>query len=626
MPRTLSTLCLLASLLVGASTSARSARAADVPARKEALEATLRQLEKDIAAVRGLAFKKPVSARIIPRARDADQKLQGYYSTKDKTLYLYDDLAGAYERGVLIHEMVHALQDQHFGLAKLHPTSFDGDADLARAALIEGDATFTMIEVLKKDQPRVVHMLDAPLAKARDLQKAFLYAQGARYVQALRKGGGWEAVNRKYQSPPGSTAAVLHPEGVPTIDLGPGKTRGELALVALFARHPATAAQALETAGGWRGDRLVEQGPDQAWTVAFARPAQALRFGAALAKLRRAENPRLVNFPAGPGASAWRDPRGGVVAVLNRGNRVHVLEARDERAYHALRERVEGPLSLAVYDARQKRKITFGELTDRLLEADLVCVGETHDSDLHHRVQLEIVKALFARDERLGVGMEMFQRPFQKALDRYLAGEVTEDAFLEEAEYQKRWGYDWSLYRPVAEFCRRNGVPLAALNAPRELTQKISKVGVAGLSALEKGQLGPVDFDVKEHRAYWYERLARMHGKAAGPEQKERSYQVMTAWDGYMAASAAEFRQARRLRRLVILAGSGHVDRGFGIPARAAKLAGGKAVTVHIDVGAAPVLMLPPAVPRRAPPQDGGGAGVVPPPADPVADFTVVVQ
>jgi uncharacterized iron-regulated protein len=604
MPRMLSTFCLVMGLLAGASLGARPPRAADAPARQEALEATLRQLERDITAVRGLAFKQPVTARVIPRPRDASKSLQGYYSPGEKTLYLYDDLAGAYERGVLLHEMVHALQDQHFGLARLHPASFDGDADLARAALIEGDATFTMIEVLRKDQPRVARMLDAPLAKARDLQKAFLYAQGARYVQALKKRGGWEAVNRRYRFPPQSTAAVLHPEGVAAIDLGPGKTRGELALIALFARHPATAARALDTAGGWRGDRLVERGPDKAWTVAFATPDQALRFGAALARVRRAENPGLVSFPAGPEASAWRDPHGGILAVLHRGHRVHVLEAKDDKAYRALRERVEGPLTFVIRDAREKRDITFGELTDRLLRADLVCVGETHDSDLHHRVQLEIVKALFARDERLGVGLEMFQRPFQKALDRYLAGAVTEDAFLEAAEYRQRWGFDWSLYRPLAEFCRRNGVPLAALNAPRELTQKISKVGTAGLSAAEKEQLGPVDFHVKEHRAYWYERLARMHGKEATREQKERSYEVMAAWDGYMAASAADFQQARGLRRLVVLAGSGHVDRGFGIPARAARLTGGKVATVHIDVG----------------------AGTTRAAADPVADFLVIVQ
>src|SRR5207237_10042636 len=110
----------------------------------------------------------PVRARIIPRASDTDKKLQGYYSVQDKMLYLYNDISGAYESGVLIHEMVHALQDQHFDLgklkARLHLTNYNSDAERALAALIEGDATYTMIEVLKKDQPKVAMMLEVPLA------------------------------------------------------------------------------------------------------------------------------------------------------------------------------------------------------------------------------------------------------------------------------------------------------------------------------------------------------------------------------------------------------------------------------------------------------------------------------
>src|SRR5262249_31662498 len=150
------------------------------------LDAQLRQLEKQIAAVRGLAFKKPVEAKVIPRPSGTDKSLQGYYSPKEKRLYLYDDLSGAYEKGVLIHEMVHALQDQHFGLQQLHQGAFGSDAELALAALVEGDATFTMIELLKQEQPKAAAMLGVPLEKARHLQNAFLYAQGARYVKALK--------------------------------------------------------------------------------------------------------------------------------------------------------------------------------------------------------------------------------------------------------------------------------------------------------------------------------------------------------------------------------------------------------------------------------------------------------
>jgi uncharacterized iron-regulated protein len=199
---------------------------------------------------------------------------------------------------------------------------------------------------------------------------------------------------------------------------------------------------------------------------------------------------------------------------------------------------------------------------------------------------LRIVKALYARDERLGVGLEMFQRPFQSALDRYGKGELVEEEFLRASEYAQRWGFDWSLYRPIVEFCRRNQIPVAALNAARELTRRVSAVGYEKLSEDEKKQLGPIDFHQKEHRDHWYERLAKMHGNAAvSAEQKEKSYQVMTVWDAYMAASAAAFQQDRGLRRLVVLAGSGHVDRGFGIPQRAARLTGGRAVTAKVEVG-----------------------------------------
>src|SRR5262249_29558831 len=147
--------------------------------------------------------------------------------TREKRLYLYDDVSGAYERGVLIHEMVHALQDQHFGLEKLHQEAFGSDAELALAALIEGDATYTMIEVLQKEQPKAAAMLSVPLEKSKNLQNAFLYAQGARYVKALKDRGGWPSVNFAYKFRPQTTAAILHPDGVATVNLGPGKSVGE---------------------------------------------------------------------------------------------------------------------------------------------------------------------------------------------------------------------------------------------------------------------------------------------------------------------------------------------------------------------------------------------------------------
>lgn len=544
-------------------------------------ETTIRALEKDIAETRGLAFKEPVKAKRIARGADAPKKVQGFYSLRDKTLYLYDDIQGAYERGVLIHEMVHALQDQHFGLAKLHETA-GTDEELAASALIEGDATWTMIRLV----PRAAAMLDVPLEKSKDKRSAFLYAEGARYVRALHEKGGWDAVNRAYRMPPRSTAAILHPEGVKTVDLGPGTTVGELAILEKVGAS---------AAAGWRGDRKS----GGTWTLAFATSKDALEFQAAWAKTVTG----LAPFLDEPGASAWRGAHR-VVAVLAKGDRAYVLEAKSDAELAQLLDRLEG-LRFEIWSVKDRRLVGFGEMVDRLLEAEIVCVGETHDSEIHHAIQLRIVKALYASDESLGVGMEMFQRPFQDAIDRYFAGRSTEEEFLKATEYRERWGFDWKLYRPIVEFCRRNGIPLAALNAPKELTARISKVGIEGLTDDERRALGDVDLDVPEHRAWWFERLGKMHGnRTPTKEQQERSYQVMTTWDEYMGASAARFQQARGIRRMVVLAGSGHVDRGFGIPARAAKRTGGRAATVHIAVG-------------------GDVRALA---ADPPADFIVVVR
>jgi uncharacterized iron-regulated protein len=592
---------------------------AQTPEKTKIVEETLRQLEKEIADMRGLAFKTPVNAKVISRSKDAAKGVQGLYSIKDKTLYLYDDIAGNYERGVLIHEMVHALQDQHFGLAKLHQERFGTDAELALAALIEGDATFTMIEVLKKDQPKVAAMLDVSLEKAKNLRNALLYSLGARYVKSLKDKGGWASVNARYKFPPRTTAAILTP-GASTIELGPGRTVGAFRLIEMLAKDDRTKSLAIYAAQGWIGDRIVEDGAVKSWQLAFDGAEHAIRFQEAYLACRKitekvpgdlkSQSPAPSFSPGWPelpatGSPVVRGDNGSVSGVLRRGTRVSVVEAPNPKAYFAAIDRLEGPPALIIWSAKERRNLSFGELCDRLLEADLICVGETHDNELCHRVQLQIIKAIHASDARLAVGMEMFQRPYQEALDQFVRGEIGEEQMLKATEYRTRWGFHWSLYQPIVDFCKKNGVLIAALNVPKDLTGKISKGGYAGLSKLDKKQLGPIDFHVKAHRDHWYERLAKMHGNAnVSEDQKERSYQVMTTWDEFMAASAAAFQLKRQVRRMIVLAGSGHIDLGFGIPQRAVQRTAGKAATVHVAPG-------------------GDGAKLF---ASPPADFVVIVR
>src|SRR5438552_2674308 len=67
----------------------------------------------------------------------------------------------------LAHEIEHALQDQYFDLKSFStPLKDEGDRQLARAALVEGDGTAVMLEFVAQglgiDLPRVPDLIDQP--------------------------------------------------------------------------------------------------------------------------------------------------------------------------------------------------------------------------------------------------------------------------------------------------------------------------------------------------------------------------------------------------------------------------------------------------------------------------------
>jgi hypothetical protein len=83
------------------------------------------------------------------------EQVVGYYDTEQKRLVLRDDSLAALMRRdtpdvgegrmVVVHESIHALQDQHFDLHAEHERPHTIDEANAFRALVEGDATLAMI-------------------------------------------------------------------------------------------------------------------------------------------------------------------------------------------------------------------------------------------------------------------------------------------------------------------------------------------------------------------------------------------------------------------------------------------------------------------------------------------------
>jgi aminopeptidase N len=200
-------------------------------------------------------------------------------------------------------------------------------------------------------------------------------------------------------------------------------------------------------------------------------------------------------------------------------------------------------------------------------EKRVIYVGERHDRFSHHMAQLRVIQGLDRQNRRLVVGMEMFQRPFQDVLDRYLDGQIDEKTFLKESEYLKRWRYDYHLYRPIIEYCKEHSIPILALNLPAEISEKVARKGLESLSDEELKQV-PVELDWSN--TVYKTRLRQIFEEHPEGEVKnfDDFYQAQVLWDETMAQCVHDYLNNNPDRQMVVLAGNGHIAFGDGIPSR----------------------------------------------------------
>ena len=213
------------------------------------------------------------------------------------------DMAGRMQEGLLVHELTHALQQQHFDLSRLAMSDPLSDPDAARLALVEGDATLVMlaeIASLKPDEiplvsallqklladPQLLAAMGAGVPGTAELAAApawiretllFSYLQGAGFCADVLGHGGQRLLDYAFRTdPPRSTKQILHPEKwydqrddpsvIPWPDLKaklPGYVKaaegqlGELGTRILLQEGLHDPPRGAAVAAGWGGDRFA---------------------------------------------------------------------------------------------------------------------------------------------------------------------------------------------------------------------------------------------------------------------------------------------------------------------------------------------------------------------------------
>jgi len=234
----------------------------------------------------------------------------------------------------------------------------------------------------------------------------------------------------------------------------------------------------------------------------------------------------------------------------------------------------------AITSVNLKALQTIETITPDLAKHRTVFIGENHTQYADHLNQLAIIKNLHKVWQKdTSIGLEMIQQPYQVFLNDYIAGRIGEKEMLKKVQWYDRWRYDFRLYRPIFRYARASKIPLIALNIPKELTRKITKVGIKGLSRKERQQL-PAFID--RSNTNYRKRITNVFGKHTKTSSKgiEKFLDAQLAWDEGMAYAAAKYLKKNPSKSMIILAGGGHIIKREGIPDRLDRQINSRSVVV----------------------------------------------
>jgi hypothetical protein len=161
------------------------------------------------------------------------EQAAAFYDFKRKKLFISDWATVNMRDVALIHELAHALADQNFPIQKFTNKGPDNsESSLAREAVVEGQASWLMLEVGARRTGRTLAdpqtarefletSADAPTSDYPVFNKAplylrrtlmFPYDEGEKFQQAVFLRDGKPAFGRVFRDPPISTTQIEHPD------------------------------------------------------------------------------------------------------------------------------------------------------------------------------------------------------------------------------------------------------------------------------------------------------------------------------------------------------------------------------------------------------------------------------
>jgi uncharacterized iron-regulated protein len=205
-------------------------------------------------------------------------------------------------------------------------------------------------------------------------------------------------------------------------------------------------------------------------------------------------------------------------------------------------------LLLALLTACTTLPPTIAARTDALLPADVILLGEQHDASEHQQIHQQVVAHLAARGQLGAVALEMAETGRNTAS---LPANSSEQEVQDVLGWNNK-SWPWAAYGPAVMTAVRAGVPVLGANLPAaQMRQAMAD------SRLDQQLPGPA---LKAQQ-----QLIRLGHCGLLPEDRiSPMTRIQVARDMHMARTVEQAVSPGKV--VVLLAGSGHVNRVLGVP------------------------------------------------------------
>ncbi len=237
------------------------------------------------------------------------------------------------------------------------------------------------------------------------------------------------------------------------------------------------------------------------------------------------------------------------------------------------------------YSLQTVQSLNEKELIQALRPYKIIMIGDHHTEDNLHKTIASLIKSISEDGYKVVLANEWFYPSDLEVLQKFEKKDINASEFQKEIEWSNRFKrHKYESFAPIYEAVRNNNGKLYGINISKKSRKKISDQNLSAMSEEELSFNNSLDISVQPHRDLVLPFLSHCHAPKIGESQKEcseRMYKVQVAWDSAMANESYKLSKSlNENEKLIVFAGSMHIENRLGIPLRFARQSDARVATI----------------------------------------------